>query len=969
MKHHHPLLKNTLTCTATLCALALASAHAATLTWDGDTDNTWADGTNWVGDVAPVGGDTIVFGGAGGTLNNDIGADTVFRLQFDAADGYDLDGNSIDLVNAGNVITQTAGSGTNIISLDINDSIGDFRPTVNEGTLIIDGVITTSKIVSSGAGTVRLTNDGNTFSESYILSGTLAFENNALGTGNIRLGWGSGTGGLEYVGSGVQSVANLVEIGGNNTHTGGGIISNNSADSSTLTFTGANFNAVDTADVTRDIEFNGASDIVVQGVISDNSNPVTLTKTGSNTLTLEGANTYTGNTTVSGGELVVSGTNAAVNSYQSATTVANGATLSFSSTGNVNNQQTGRSIVLQDGSTLQNLSTNRFIVFNTQGGGTTVDTGASVTINVESSSGNNGFYLDDGLKSTGADTTGTVTINVTNAGAGVILRNDNSTFAGTMIVNGIASTAVGAGSGIGVSGSTTGLQNADIQLNGTMELKRRSGGLSWAGTNILASTFQMGALSGSGVMVGNHNTAGGTASVTLGNTNNDGTFSGVIADGENNVTSITKVGTGTQTFSGANTHTGGTTLSDGRLHLGAIGAAGTGTLTLSGGTLTGLGSSTAQTNDIVVTASTSTAIFSDSTGENRYSGNISGSGTLNFGGTGSGQGTGVVRIYNLDNFTGTINHEAGSGTLFMEPGALTETTTAKISTSGATNGTGIRFRGGWTIGELSGTGGRIWGWTNETLTINQSTNTTYSGNISDNDPGRPFSINKAGSGTLTLDSANSHTGTTTVSGGTLSLASGSSHSGTGAYTVNGGTLEIATGVDLSGHAMTIAGVISPGNSPGTAATGAQTWLDGGSYLWEINDSGGTQGADSGWDWLDITGALDLTSLTAGGFTIDIDSLTLGNVAGNAAGFDSYIQLDGIADYSFTIATASGGISGFDESLFTLDYSGFSNAPGWDWAIVESGNNLVLEAYAVPEPSSTALLGLGGLALALRRKRS
>ncbi|MGB2561094.1 MAG: PEP-CTERM sorting domain-containing protein [Akkermansiaceae bacterium] len=35
----------------------------------------------------------------------------------------------------------------------------------------------------------------------------------------------------------------------------------------------------------------------------------------------------------------------------------------------------------------------------------------------------------------------------------------------------------------------------------------------------------------------------------------------------------------------------------------------------------------------------------------------------------------------------------------------------------------------------------------------------------------------------------------------------------------------------------------------------------------------------------------------------------------------------------------------------------------------SGNDLVLEAYAVPEPSSTALLGLGGLALALRRKRS
>ncbi|MGB1937758.1 MAG: PEP-CTERM sorting domain-containing protein, partial [Akkermansiaceae bacterium] len=66
---------------------------------------------------------------------------------------------------------------------------------------------------------------------------------------------------------------------------------------------------------------------------------------------------------------------------------------------------------------------------------------------------------------------------------------------------------------------------------------------------------------------------------------------------------------------------------------------------------------------------------------------------------------------------------------------------------------------------------------------------------------------------------------------------------------------------------------------------------------------------------------------------------------------------------------SGGINDFDASLFTLDSSGFSNAPSWDWQIVLSGNDLVLEAYAVPEPSSTALLGLGGLALALRRKRS
>ena len=233
---------------------------------------------------------------------------------------------------------------------------------------------------------------------------------------------------------------------------------------------------------------------------------------------------------------------------------------------------------------------------------------------------------------------------------------------------------------------------------------------------------------------------------------------------------------------------------------------------------------------------------------------------------------------------------------------------------------------------------------------------------------------KDGSGTLTFDGANTYTGSTTVSGGTLALATGYTHSGGGAYTVEGGTLKIADGVNI-GSAMTIGlgGVISPGNSPGTANTGAQTWNDGGSYIWEINasdiDGGGTKGTDPGWDWLDITGTLDLANLSAGGFTIDIDSLTASNVAGDAVGFDTWTKGNpGDVDYSFIIASASGGITDFSADKFSFDSSGFTNGPSWDWQIKLSGGDLVLEAYAVPEPSSTALLGLGGLALALRRRR-
>jgi len=252
-------------------------------------------------------------------------------------------------------------------------------------------------------------------------------------------------------------------------------------------------------------------------------------------------------------------------------------------------------------------------------------------------------------------------------------------------------------------------------------------------------------------------------------------------------------------------------------------------------------------------------------------------------------------------------------------------------------------------------------------------------------------IEKDNTGTLTLTGANTYSGTTTVSNGTLTLSAADNNiaNSTSIDVASGATLDVsgitngfalANGQTLSGAGtvtggMTIAlgSVISPGNSPGTLSTGAQTWNDGGSYLWEINasdDAGGTIGNDPGWDWLDITGALDLTNLTAGGFTIDIDSLTAGNIAGDAVGFDTWTKgSPGDFDYSFTIATASSGISGFDADNFTLDSSGFSNAPGWDWGIVLSGNSLVLQAYALPEPSSSALLGLGGLALMLRRRRS
>jgi len=81
---------------------------------------------------------------------------------------------------------------------------------------------------------------------------------------------------------------------------------------------------------------------------------------------------------------------------------------------------------------------------------------------------------------------------------------------------------------------------------------------------------------------------------------------------------------------------------------------------------------------------------------------------------------------------------------------------------------------------------------------------------------------------------------------------------------------------------------------------------------------------------------------------------------------------------------SGAGAGFVPYSYEFDLSGFTTAPddlgGYDYIMVAFQStfvgtqqdirvNDILLTVAVPEPSSTALLGLGGLALMLRRKRS
>ena len=566
-----------------------------------------------------------------------------------------------------------------------------------------------------------------------------------------------------------------------------------------------------------------------------------LTMAGSGVQTLSGTGiAYTGPTLVSSGQLILFNATA----YNSPTTISSGAKLSWSGNATSQNSNTGDTIALNSGGTLEDINPANWTVIDgavTASGTTTINESSNAT-----GSATSGFFLDGGLKGSG-----TVTINATNAGNAVNFRNNNSTFNGTLIVNGIASTTAFAGSGIGVGGATTGLQNADIQLNGTMELLNQ--GIGWA--NVGSGAFKMGALSGTGVMVGNF-TSGGLTTVTLGNTGNSGSFSGIIANGTGNVVSLVKIGAGVQTFSGTNTYTGSTTISNGTLQLG------------NGGTTGSLSTSSIITDNGTLAFNRSNAVIQ---GTDFSASPITGSGGV------SQLGAGTTTLTAANTYSGgtTIN----AGTLSVAAIADTNAGTSNIGySSGPTSN--ILTLGGGTL-QYTGAGSSTTG-RNVTLAApgtivvsgGASSNLILNGTISDGTSGYGLTLGAGSSGTLTLGGANAYGGNTTVNGGTLRIANGANGSAIG----TGATLTIADGAAFGGNG-TIGSFANPvAVTLGTAGgAGATLWPGTGTNTPNalvVNGSLTLQGTGP-------TLRFNLSSSTSSGndtLTVNNSALTLPNAA-------------------------------------------------------------------------------------------
>ena len=136
--------------------------------------------------------------------------------------------------------------------------------------------------------------------------------------------------------------------------------------------------------------------------------------------------------------------------------------------------------------------------------------------------------------------------------------------------------------------------------------------------------------------------------------------------------------------------------------------------------------------------------------------------------------------------------------------------------------------------------------------------------------------------------------------------------------------------------------------------------------------------DGGVGELSFLTSLDVASASAGSLLFDLGSAGTGDlidVTGNLNIGNGLLDLD---DFVFTNLGATSVTGTYTWNLFqatTFDFTNLgSNTTddifgGYSATLAISGDNVVQLTMFVPEPSSTALLGLGGLMLALRRKRS
>jgi autotransporter-associated beta strand protein len=299
-----------------------------------------------------------------------------------------------------------------------------------------------------------------------------------------------------------------------------------------------------------------------------------------------------------------------------------------------------------------------------------------------------------------------------------------------------------------------GVGKGDVVVDGTL--------------NLAGYSETINGLSGSGIVDSGWGTS--TAVLTVGANDGTGSFTGTLRNTAGTL-ALVKVGAGTLALSGTNTYVGGTTLSGGRLELGSAGAIGTtGTITLAGGTLAYTANTTDHSPRFAQASGTAYNIDVDSSSVTFATPLTATGASLRKGGS----GTLVL---------GAANQFAGGTTLAGG--------TLELGAAGAVGSTGaISFTGGtlrYSAVDSTDYSTRFSGANGQQVAIDtNSQSVTFASPLAS----IGGTLRKTGLGTLTLTGANTYSGDTTVTGGTLAIGSGgtSGSVGSGSVDLGGGSV-------------------------------------------------------------------------------------------------------------------------------------------------------------------------------------
>ncbi|EBT7659210.1 AIDA autotransporter-like protein ShdA, partial [Salmonella enterica] len=334
--------------------------------------------------------------------------------------------------------------------------------------------------------------------------------------------------------------------------------------------------------VASNVEALGTGDVTDDAVLELNtggtfdnviSGSGQVVKSGDDALTLSGSNTYTGGTTISGGTLVATNVDALGSGD-----VTDDATLELNTGGTFDNAISGSGQVVKSGDKMLTLSGA-----NSYSGGTLISDGTLVASNVEALG--TGDVTNDAVLelNTGGDFDNAISGSgqVVKSGDGTLTLSGSNTYRGGTTISG----------GTLVASNVEALGTGDVTNNATLELNTGgdfdnnisgSGQVVKSGDETLtlsgANSYTGGTTISGGTLIASNVEALGTGDVTdnaVLELNTGGDFDNAISGSGQ----VVKSGDETLTLSGTNTYTGGTTISGGTLVATSVDALGSGDVT------------------------------------------------------------------------------------------------------------------------------------------------------------------------------------------------------------------------------------------------------------------------------------------------------------------------------------------------------------------------------------------------------